>query len=94
LLAACGPQRGQGRRRALQLASTRLGQVRQLTVLKSGVRGRTARSGARTTELQALASYRRRVTLAFRVTDEVIILRVLYGGRDMDALLRDAETGA
>jgi plasmid stabilization system protein ParE len=54
-----------------------------------GTRRDAIRPGLRTT------GYRRRVTLAIRVTDtEVIILRVLYGGRDMDALLRDAETGA
>ncbi len=36
--------------------------------------------------------YRRRITIAFLVTEaEVVILRVLYGGRDVDALLRGGD---
>lgn len=38
-----------------------------------------------------MTGYRRRVTVAFQVTaTEVVILRVLYGGRDIDALLRES----
>lgn len=36
--------------------------------------------------------YRRRVTVAFRVTDTtVVILRVLYGGRDLKCLLKEED---
>jgi len=49
-----------------------------------GTRRDSIRPGLRTT------GYRRRVTVAFQVTaTEVVILRVLYGGRDIDALLRE-----
>jgi plasmid stabilization system protein ParE len=40
------------------------------------------------------AGYGRRVTGAFQVTvTDVIILRALYGGRDVEALLRDGDDG-
>lgn len=49
-----------------------------------GTRRDAIRPGLRTT------GYRRRVTIAFVVTGaEVVVLRVLYGGRDVDALLRE-----
>lgn len=49
-----------------------------------GTRRDQVRPGLRT------IGYRRRVTIAFRVGKaEVVILRVLYGGRDLDALLGD-----
>lgn len=36
--------------------------------------------------------YRRRVTVAFLVTEaEVVILRILYGGRDVDTLLHERD---
>ena len=47
-----------------------------------GTRRDAIRPGLRT------LGYRRRVTVAFRVTDTtVVILRVLYGGRDLEGLL-------
>ena len=53
-----------------------------------GTRRDVIRPGLRTT------GYRRRVTIAFTVTDtEVVILRVLYGGRDVEGLLRDEADG-
>lgn len=51
-----------------------------------GTRGDAIRPGLRT------LGYRRRVTLAFRVTDtRVVILRVLYGGRDLEGLLKEED---
>lgn len=51
-----------------------------------GTRRDAIRPGLRTT------GYRRRVTIAFVVTDtEVVILRVLYGGRDVEGLLREGD---
>jgi toxin ParE1/3/4 len=51
-----------------------------------GTRRDAIRSGLRT------LGYRRRVTVAFRVTGtEVIILRLLYGGRDLEGLLQGDE---
>jgi toxin ParE1/3/4 len=39
-----------------------------------------------------LVGFRRRVTIAFHVTDtEVIILGVFYGGQDVETILRDDE---
>jgi toxin ParE1/3/4 len=38
--------------------------------------------------------YRRRVTVAFHVTErEVVIDRLLYGGRDLEGLLREDDDG-
>lgn len=49
-----------------------------------GTRRDRIRPGLRT------VGYRRRVTVAFALKDtEVIILRLLYGGRDVEALLRE-----
>ncbi len=54
-----------------------------------GTRRDAIRPGLRTT------GYRRRVTIAFMVTDtSVVILRVLYAGRDVESLLRDTDIGA
>jgi toxin ParE1/3/4 len=48
-----------------------------------GTRRDDLRTGLRT------IGYRRRILLAFTVTeDEVVILRVLYGGRDLAAAMR------
>lgn len=49
-----------------------------------GTRRDAIRLGLRT------LGYRRRVTVAFQVTDTaVVILRLLYGGRDLEGLLRE-----
>lgn len=51
-----------------------------------GTRRDAIRPGLRT------LGYRRRVTVAFRVTDTtVVILRVLYGGRDLEGLLKEED---
>lgn len=51
-----------------------------------GTRRDAIRPGLRTT------GYRRRVTVAFTVSGtEVVILRVLYGGRDVEGLLREGD---
>jgi toxin ParE1/3/4 len=51
-----------------------------------GTRRDDLRPGLRT------VGYRRRVTIAFIVTDaEVVILRVLYAGRDIGAALREPD---
>jgi toxin ParE1/3/4 len=53
-----------------------------------GTRRDAIRPGLRT------LGYRRRVTVAFHVTErEVVIDRLLYGGRDLEGLLRDDEDG-
>jgi toxin ParE1/3/4 len=54
-----------------------------------GTRRDPIRPGLRTT------GCRRRVTVAFRATDtKVVILRVLYGGRDVESLLREGDNDA
>lgn len=56
------------------------------TFPERGMRRDELRPGLRT------IGYRRRVTIAFHVTSErVIIDRVLYGGRDVEGLLADNE---
>lgn len=51
-----------------------------------GTRRDAIRPGLRTT------GYLRRIAVAFQVTDtEVVILRVLYGGRDLEGLLREGD---
>jgi toxin ParE1/3/4 len=53
-----------------------------------GTRRDAIRPGLRT------LGYRRRVTVAFHVTDrEVVIDRLLYGGRDLEGLLREDDDG-
>lgn len=49
-----------------------------------GSRRDSIRPGLRT------LGYRRRVTIAFHVTDAAVVIdRLLYGGRDLEGLLRD-----
>ena len=49
-----------------------------------GTRRDDLRPGLRTT------TYRRRVTIAFHVTETTVAIdRVLYGGRDLDAIFRE-----
>ncbi len=51
-----------------------------------GTRRDAIRPGLRT------LGYRRRVTVAFRITDTaVVILRLLYGGRDLEGLLQEED---
>lgn len=53
-----------------------------------GTRRDSIRPGLRT------LGYRRRVTIAFQVTETaVVILRLLYGGRDLEGLLREDDDG-
>jgi toxin ParE1/3/4 len=53
-----------------------------------GTRRDAIRPGLRT------LSYRRRVTVAFHVTErEVVIDRLLYGGRDLEGLLQEEDDG-
>ena len=53
-----------------------------------GTRRDAIRPGLRT------LGYRRRVTVAFHVSErEVVILRLLYGGRDLEGLLREDDDG-
>lgn len=41
-----------------------------------------------------LTSFRRRVAIAFHITQTAVVIdRVLYGGRDIDALFRENEIG-
>jgi toxin ParE1/3/4 len=56
----------------------------ELLQQQRGTRRDAIRPGLRT------LGYRQRVTVAFRVTDTtVVILRVLYGSRDLEGLLRE-----
>jgi len=51
-----------------------------------GTRRDAIRPGLRT------LGYRRRVTIAFHITDAAVVIdRILYGGRDVEGLLHDSD---
>lgn len=59
-----------------------------LTFPERGTRRDDLRLGLRTT------TYRRRVTIAFHITETTVVIdRVLYGGRDLGPLFEDEPAG-